>query len=207
MEIAVTRVERRDRRNSRITTTAITSPITPSSASDEMESVMKGAWSNIVVNSASPPTSGRSSVRVSANSCEVSTIFAFDVGYTTNATADFPSIRAESVASAPVSSTLATSPNGTEPLVSPVAGSVVMTGIARSASSESILWPTVTSRFLPSSATVPTGTANPLESMASCNACVVTPFAAAASALSSMVTRCSGAPTRVAEATPSIFSS
>ena len=49
IEIAVTRVERIDSRNTRITITAKTSPSRPSVASDSIDCWMKGAWSNTTV--------------------------------------------------------------------------------------------------------------------------------------------------------------
>ena len=50
IEIAVTRVERTDMRNKRMTSTANIRPSKPSVASELIDSSMNGAWSKAVVN-------------------------------------------------------------------------------------------------------------------------------------------------------------
>ncbi len=79
IEIAVTMVDRSDMRKSRITTTAMTKPSAPSSASELMEVVMNGAWSKIVVKETSPSESLTES-NSALTALEVSMMFALAVG-------------------------------------------------------------------------------------------------------------------------------
>ncbi|MNW52443.1 hypothetical protein D3C74_299620 [compost metagenome] len=94
IETAETRVERRDVRNSRITTTANTRPSRPSVARPSMDSSMNGAWSNT--------TSTRTSLASRAPSmssiavwiaCETSTVLPAGVLVIATASAGSPSRR------------------------------------------------------------------------------------------------------------------
>ena len=123
IETAVTRVDRTEARNTRITSTANPSPRMPSCTRVWMDCSMNGAWSKTTVMAASEPSWASSSGTSSRTAWETETVSASGVLVTARPRVSTPSVRVIEVATSSASSTVASSPNST-----PAAGGVGAAG-------------------------------------------------------------------------------
>ena len=93
IEMAVTSVERIDRRKTRITMTAKKRPRRPSVASDSIDFSMNGAWSNTIVNSVPLPIDSASAGSAPCTARETSTVLPAGVLVTPRVRASSPFTR------------------------------------------------------------------------------------------------------------------
>ncbi len=113
MDTAVTMVERKENRNSRMTRIAKTSPNAPSVVSPSMDRSTKGAWSKTTVSSVPSPSARSSSGSRSCTARETSTVLPSGVRVTVIPRLSEPLVRVREVAASSVSVISATSPSRT----------------------------------------------------------------------------------------------
>ena len=201
MEMTVTRVERIESRNTRITSTAKTRPRPPSSASDEIDCWMKGAWSKTTVTLAPDPSLSSMSGIWAFTSFETSTVLAEGNFVTAMVSAGLPSTREIELAGSSPSATDATSPIAFTPPAKPC-GLLGTSGRADMSSTDPSCAPDCTLRVLSPSVTEPPGISTPFCCSASVIDCRVSPAAASFVTSGVMVMRWPIAPTSAASLTP-----
>ena len=176
IEMAVTRVERTESRNSRITITAKASPSRPSVASELIDSSMNGAWSKAIVNFVFWPRAFSSSGMRSRTSCDTATVLPAGVFVIAMVSASSPSTREMPVTGSVARATVATSDSGiTAPVLPPSSGRAAISSV------DEIRVPACTVRVVSFSVICPAGSSTPLASSASVMAWLLMPRSRSAS--------------------------
>ncbi len=198
IETAAMTVDRHDQRNARITSTAKSSPSPPSTERSWIDCSMKGAWSKMVMNSASRVGARRSSSACTA--CEMSTTFAPCAGVICRVSDGLPLTRDRFWAGTASSSTSAKSEMRTAP-------SAVGTGSAAMSSREARGVPTVTEMGPSADSACPAGSAAPCDCRIGCRLAGSTSSRVTSAARRAIVMRCSCCPARSTVRTPGMFCS